>query len=100
MGHAYMIVLVMLCQALVYREVTSLFTLTRKGGNGPSKGRDPWSGTLNWYFFAVTNYFLYGESIIHYFKVHILHSRPAPNPFSEISTNFFYCSMLYSLIRS
>ena len=25
--------------------------------------------TLNWYFFAVANYFLYGETIIYYFKV-------------------------------
>jgi phosphatidate cytidylyltransferase len=35
----------------------------------PLEGKDPWSKTLNWYFFAVTNYFLYGESIIYYFKV-------------------------------
>lgn len=70
MGHAYMIVLVMLCQTLVYREVTALFSLKRKDvGQGNARGRDPWSKTLNWYFFAVTNYFLYGESIIYYFKV-------------------------------
>jgi phosphatidate cytidylyltransferase len=30
---------------------------------------DQWSKTLNWYFFVVANYFLYGESIIYYFKV-------------------------------
>jgi hypothetical protein len=30
---------------------------------------DQWSKTLNWYFFVVSNYFLYGESIIYYFKV-------------------------------
>ena len=72
LGHAYMIVLVMLCQSLVYREVTALFSLKSygsKGENPPPKGKDPWSKTLNWYFFAVTNYFLYGESIIYYFKV-------------------------------
>ena len=69
MGHAYMIILVMLCQTLVYREVTALFSLKRKDGQGNISGRDPWSKTLNWYFFAVTNYFLYGESIIYYFKV-------------------------------
>ena len=69
-----MIVLVMLCQTLVYREVTSLFSLKRKDvGEENARGRDPWSKTLNWYFFAVTNYFLYGESIIYYFKVY----RPA-----------------------
>ena len=64
MGHAYMIILVLLCQSVVYREVTSLFTL-----RGESESKDPWRKTLNWYFFAVTNYFLYGESIIYYFKV-------------------------------
>ena len=65
-----MVVLVMLCQTLVYREVTSLFSLKRKDvGEHNARGRDPWSKTLNWYFFAVTNYFLYGESIIYYFKV-------------------------------
>ena len=69
MGHAYMVVLVFVCQTLVYREVTSLFSLKRKGTEGEGNGRDPWSKTLNWYFFAVANYFLYGESIIYYFKV-------------------------------
>ena len=74
MGHAYMIVLVMLCQTLVYREVTSLFSLKRKDSD-EGRGRDPWSKTLNWYFFAVTNYFLYGESIIYYFKVFLVSTR-------------------------
>ncbi|KAL6300493.1 cytidylyltransferase family-domain-containing protein [Sparassis latifolia] len=70
MGHVYMIVLVMLCQTLVYREVTALFSLKKidSGKAGELRGRDPWSKILNWYFFAVTNYFLYGESIIYYFK--------------------------------
>lgn len=73
MGHAYMVILVMLCQTLVYREVTALFSLkdmSPETGELAVKGhKDPWSKTLNWYFFAVTNYFLYGESIIYYFKV-------------------------------
>lgn len=69
MGHVYMVILVMLCQTLVYREVTALFSLKRKDSGENVRGRDPWSKTLNWYFFAVTNYFLYGESIIYYFKV-------------------------------
>lgn len=58
-GHIYMIILVLLIQSLVYREITQLFQGTR----------DPWSKTLNWYFFAVANYYLYGETIIYYFKV-------------------------------
>lgn len=70
MGHAYMIVLVFMCQMLVYREVTALFSLKRKSKDEEEvRGKDPWSKTLNWYFFAVANYFLYGESIIYYFKV-------------------------------
>lgn len=66
MGHAYMILLILLCQSIVYREVTSLFTLLR--GDSDSD-EELWRKTLNWYFFAVANYFLYGESIISYFKV-------------------------------
>jgi phosphatidate cytidylyltransferase len=78
MGHSYMICLVLFCQTLVYREVTALFSLKNAESktdtlsldhNNKQQGRDPWSKTLNWYFFATTNYFLYGESIIYYFKV-------------------------------
>ena len=53
-----MICLVLLIQTLVYREISVLFRSTT----------DPWSNTLNWYFFAVANYFQYGETIIYYFK--------------------------------
>ncbi|KAH8108005.1 phosphatidate cytidylyltransferase [Cristinia sonorae] len=74
MGHVYMIILVMLCSTLVYREVTALFSLKSKDSDTPqTRGRDPWSKTLNWYFFAVANYYLYGESIIYYFK-HVVFS--------------------------
>lgn len=77
MGHVYMILLVFLCQTLVYREVTALFTL-KPTEKEESTGKDPWRKTLNWYFFAVTNYFLYGESIIYYFKVCRLRTEPDP----------------------
>lgn len=82
MGHAYMVILVMLCQTLVYREVTALFSLKDVSPEtaefAVTGHKDPWSKTLNWYFFAVTNYFLYGESIIYYFKVSstLLHCDP------------------------
>ena len=52
-----MILLVMVCQTIVYREVTALFALgAPKSDVAEAKGKDPWSKTLNWYFFAVTNY--------------------------------------------
>ncbi|KAF5386248.1 hypothetical protein D9615_002239 [Tricholomella constricta] len=85
LGHAYMVLLVMLCQTLVYREVTALFSL--KSAKPESydaeamRGKDPWSKTLNWYFFAVTNYFLYGESIIYYFK-HVVFADAQLLPFA------------------
>ncbi|KAF8630638.1 hypothetical protein AX15_002789 [Amanita polypyramis BW_CC] len=85
LGHTYMILLVMLCQALVYREVTALFSL--KSATPESRetehlnNKDPWSKTLNWYFFAVTNYFLYGESIIYYFK-HVVFADAQLLPFA------------------
>ncbi|KAI8993995.1 cytidylyltransferase family-domain-containing protein [Trametes punicea] len=95
LGHVYMIMLVMLCQTLVYREVTALFSLKRKDvGEGSARGRDPWSKTLNWYFFAVTNYFLYGESIIYYFK-HVVFSNAQLTPFA---TNHRFVSFTLYLI--
>ncbi|PPQ98638.1 hypothetical protein CVT24_003971 [Panaeolus cyanescens] len=85
LGHAYMVLLVMLCQTLVYREVTALFSLkTAKPESADAEltnGKDPWSKTLNWYFFAVTNYFLYGESIIYYFK-HVVFADANLLPFA------------------
>lgn len=72
LGHAYVIILVMICQAIVYREVTALFSLKLVAAPEQVVKRDPWSKTLSWYFFAVANYFFYGESLIYYFKVNIL----------------------------
>ncbi|KAJ6586964.1 phosphatidate cytidylyltransferase [Mycena vulgaris] len=81
LGHTYMILLVMLCQTLVYREVTALFSLTSPDEKSEKTGKDPWSTTLNWYFFVVTNYFLYGESIIYYFK-HVVFADAQLLPFA------------------
>ncbi|KZV62586.1 hypothetical protein PENSPDRAFT_642000 [Peniophora sp. CONT] len=83
MGHVYMIMLVMLCQTLVYREVTRLFMLTdiQAKATDETRERDVWSKTLSWYFFAVANYFLYGESIIYYFK-HVVFADANLLPFA------------------
>ncbi|WVW78640.1 hypothetical protein I302_100600 [Kwoniella bestiolae CBS 10118] len=96
MGHPYMILLVMLCQMLVYKEVTALFDLRDHGANkvevpAGEKG-DKWSKTLNWYFFVVCNYFLYGESIIYYFK-HIVFVDAYMIPFAR--NHRFISFMLY-----
>src|SRR5258706_4557 len=74
-----MICLVLLIQILVYREISVLFRSTN----------DPWSNTLNWYFFAVANYFLYGETIIYYFKVgqNLLLLIPCPTSPGSMSSS-------------
>ncbi|GAA5847145.1 hypothetical protein JCM9279_002706 [Rhodotorula babjevae] len=91
MGHVYVIALVFVCQATVFKELTALFDAGYAGAAGAAgdepkavrtpereakrKGRkedrERWSRRMAWYFFAVTNYYLYGESLIYYFK-HIL----------------------------
>lgn len=81
LGHGYMILLVMLCQTVVYREVTALFSIKSIEGEESPQEKDPWSKTLNWYFFAVTNYYLYGESIIYYFK-HVVFADAQLMPFA------------------
>ncbi|KAH8119536.1 phosphatidate cytidylyltransferase [Phellopilus nigrolimitatus] len=94
-GHAYMIVLVMVCQTLVYREVTALFTLgVAKTDEDEANGKDPWSKTLNWYFFAVACFFLYGESIIYYFK-HVVFSD---SHFSFFAANHRFISFSLYMI--
>jgi phosphatidate cytidylyltransferase len=93
MGHPCMIILVMVCQALVYKEITALFDL-RDQGSKTLKPAGDWSKTLNWYFFVVTNYFLYGESIIYYFK-HIVFVDAYFVPFAK--NHRFISFMLYIL---
>ncbi|KAI5448875.1 phosphatidate cytidylyltransferase [Naganishia albida] len=97
MGHPYMILLVMLCQTIVYKEVTALFQLSNHGDvtsktQGGFAKRERWNKTLNWYFFVVTNYFLYGESIIYYFK-HVVFVDAFFIPFAR--NHRFISFMLY-----
>lgn len=78
MGHIYIIIGVLFLQATVFRELVGLFdagwrSMTRqpakKASGRKDEEKDTYSKTLSWYFFAASNYFLYGESIIYYFKV-------------------------------
>lgn len=86
MGPSYLILLVLILETLVYREITALFNipgrtiLTTPRSQGDADEEDHtltqreadreelWSKTLSWYFFAVCNFFLYGESLTYYFK--------------------------------
>ncbi|KAI9179402.1 phosphatidate cytidylyltransferase [Blastocladiella emersonii ATCC 22665] len=60
-GHAWVVLLVVLLQLGVFREVIAI-------AHVPSKEkRLPWFRLINWYFLASTNYFLYGESLLQHF---------------------------------
>ncbi|KAK3985933.1 cytidylyltransferase family-domain-containing protein [Cladorrhinum sp. PSN332] len=65
MGHIYVILIITAIQIVSFKEVIAI-------ANVPSKARDlRFTKALNWYFLASTMYFLYGESVIYYFR-HII----------------------------
>jgi phosphatidate cytidylyltransferase len=62
MGHIYIILIVTAVQIVSFKEVIAI-------ANVPSRARSLRSTkSLNWYWLATTMYFLYGESVIYYFK--------------------------------
>ncbi|KAI9376656.1 cytidylyltransferase family-domain-containing protein [Aspergillus egyptiacus] len=64
-GHIYIIGIVTAVQIISFKEVIAI-------ANVPSKEKNiRFTKSLNWYFLATSMYFLYGESVIYYFK-HIL----------------------------
>ncbi|RKP10374.1 phosphatidate cytidylyltransferase, partial [Thamnocephalis sphaerospora] len=65
-GHFWVVLMVIGIQTTVYKEVISI-------AHVPTKERKlPWFRSINWYFLMATNYFLYGESLIQYFRQHML----------------------------
>ncbi|KAG1466704.1 hypothetical protein G6F56_004634 [Rhizopus delemar] len=58
-GYIWSIIMIMIITVLVYREVIQIAS---------AKGNLRWYKTMSWYYLIVTEYFLYGESIIYYFK--------------------------------
>jgi phosphatidate cytidylyltransferase len=61
-GHLYVVFVVTIVQVMTFKEVIAI-------ANVPSREkRLQFTKSLNWYFLATTMYFLYGESVIYYFK--------------------------------
>lgn len=68
-GHIYVIIIVTAIQIISFKEVIAI-------ANVPSRARSlRFTKTLNWYFLGTTMYFLYGESVIYYFKHIVLIDR-------------------------
>lgn len=62
MGHIYIILIITIIQIISFKEVIAIASV-------PTKARQLSSTkSLNWYWLATTMYFLYGESVIYYFK--------------------------------
>ncbi|KPM38302.1 putative phosphatidate cytidylyltransferase [Neonectria ditissima] len=62
MGHIYIICIITAVQIVSFKEVIAI-------ANVPSRARSLRSTkSLNWYWLATTMYFLYGETVIYYFK--------------------------------
>ena len=85
-GHIYVIAVVTAVQIISFKEVIAI-------ANVPSKEKKlRFTKSLNWYFLAITMYFLYGESVIYYFK-HILLVDKVFLPLA--SHHRFICFTLY-----
>lgn len=64
-GHLFIIIIITAVQVISFKEVIAI-------ANVPSKARSlRFTKSLNWYFLGTAMYFLYGESVIYYFK-HVL----------------------------
>ncbi|GAM84594.1 hypothetical protein ANO11243_025900 [Dothideomycetidae sp. 11243] len=85
-GHIYMIMIVTAIQIISFKEVIAI-------SNVPSRARRlRFTRSLNWYFLGTTMYFLYGESVIYYFK-HIILVDKVLLPFA--THHRFISFMLY-----
>ena len=85
-GHLYVIAIVTGIQIVSFKEVIAI-------ANVPSRAKNlPFTRSLNWYFLGTTMYFLYGESVIYYFK-HIVLVDKVLLPFA--THHRFISFMLY-----
>ena len=64
-GHIYILMLITAIQIISFKEVIAIAQVPQR------QKALPLTRSLNWYFFAIVIYYLYGESVIYYFK-HIL----------------------------
>jgi phosphatidate cytidylyltransferase len=91
MGHIYIIAIVTAVQIISFKEVIAI-------ANVPSRARRlRFTKALNWYWLATTMYFLYGESVIYYFK-HIVLVDKVLLPFA--THHRFISFMLYVIGKS
>jgi CDP-diglyceride synthetase len=85
-GHIYIIGIVTAIQIISFKEVIAI-------ANVPSRAKNlRFTRSLNWYFLGTTMYYLYGESVVYYFK-HIVLVDKVLLPFA--THHRFISFMLY-----
>ena len=85
-GHIFIILIITGIQVVSFKEVIAI-------ANVPSRARSlRFTKTLNWYFLGTTMYYLYGESVVYYFK-HIILVDKVLLPFA--THHRFISFMLY-----
>ena len=90
-GHLYIIAIITGIQVMSFKEVIAI-------ANVPSRAKNlRFTRSLNWYFLGTTMYFLYGESVIYYFK-HIVLVDKVLLPFA--THHRFISFMLYVIGES
>ena len=78
-GHIYIILITTAVQVISFKEVVGIIDV-------PSKARSlRFTKSLNWYFLVTALYFLYGESVIYYFK-HVVLVDKILLPFATVMT--------------
>lgn len=96
-GHIYVIIIVTAVQIICFKEVIAI-------ANVPSRERSlQFTKTLNWYFLGSTMYFLYGESVIYYFKHIVLIDRvllPFATHHRFISFMLYVMGMIFPILMT
>ena len=87
-GHIYIIGIITTIQIISFKEVIAI-------ANVPSRAKGlKFTRSLNWYFLGTAMYYLYGESVIYYFK-HIVLVDKVLLPFA--THHRFISFMLYTI---
>ncbi|KAJ3073429.1 hypothetical protein HDU98_001550 [Podochytrium sp. JEL0797] len=93
LGHAWVVALVTVLHTLVYNEVISIAWV-------PSKAkRMPWFRTMSWYFLLSTNYYLYGQTVIQYFKQNNFVDSPLATHHSFVSFLLYVIGFVFFIVN-
>ncbi|KAK4173026.1 cytidylyltransferase family-domain-containing protein [Triangularia setosa] len=90
-GHIYVVLIITAIQIVSFKEVIAI-------ANVSSRARDlRFTKSLNWYWLATTMYFLYGESVVYYFR-HIILVDKVLQPLSTHHRFISFCIYIFGFV--